>query len=284
MKRLIRLWTRVAAWPWWARWPAKWAAFCAVTLLVLFPDPRHLIRQIGIVRDPSRLIEPEAPALAAMRAGFDRRVSPDLAPAEQLRATEAFVLDRIPYAYDWEIWNVLDYWPTVEQILDKGKEDCDGRAVVAASLLAGRGFEPRLACDLVHVWVETTHGPCMGPRAKSVLDAGDGRFTFTMPDIGQWIDMLSMGAGVFPFGRQLALVLTAALLLQDPRGGWPRASAWIGLAVLGIVCLRLSASPDGPHWLSAPACGFMFLATAGSLAYPRLRKRTPALASNRRPR
>ena len=119
-------------WP--LRIPVKWAIFAVVVLLVCFPYPHMLIRHVRHWRDPDALIAPDAQVLRP----FVEELLPLLdnrSPEEALEHVERYVYEKIPYEWDWNTWGVADYLPTVEEVMEKGVEDCDGRAVIAASLL-----------------------------------------------------------------------------------------------------------------------------------------------------
>jgi hypothetical protein len=274
MGAFLRCWIRLSQLPWWTRWPVKWVVLVAVLVVVLFPNPLLLARQIRIYGEADRLIDPDAKSLADMKDDFERIVPPTLPAAEQLLGVEIFVHDRIRYAFDWEIWSVVDYWPTVDEALSRGSEDCDGRAIVAASLLADRGFSPRLATDLVHVWVETDVGSCMGPGKSTVMRTdGTGNAIYNTPSLLQSFRALSFGISVFPLWRELVLLFTGALLIYDPRGGRTGFLALSGIAMLGL--LGLWAGGGLNHRVSLSAAGGIGMAAAllGLWAWPLVRNR-----------
>ncbi|MBI4581778.1 MAG: hypothetical protein HY718_18930, partial [Planctomycetes bacterium] len=130
------------------RWPIKWGIFAVVFLLTLYPHPNFLRRHIQHLRGLDRLPDSAEPALAPLAARFrsyleDQGVSPSDGPA-LLAAVNRFVHREVPYAWDWEVWGVADYLPTVAEVVARGREDCDGRAVVAAALLRGENIPAEL--------------------------------------------------------------------------------------------------------------------------------------------
>jgi hypothetical protein len=126
-------------------------------------------------------------------------------------------------------------------------EDCDGRAVVAASLMRRLGYQASLVTDLRHVWVKTPHGEWMGPG---------GRTTVVSTPQGNRVDLrtlwanvpisLSYGISVFPFWREVIILATAYLLLLHRRMSW-RIAAPAGLVLLqGLLFMRCGGlSPQG---------------------------------------
>jgi len=72
-----------------------------------------------------------------------------------VKVIEKFVLKRIRYVSDYETWDNMEYWPTAEEVWQRRQEDCDGRAILAVSILRSRGYpSARLAISLDHMWAE----------------------------------------------------------------------------------------------------------------------------------
>ena len=152
---MVCWWQRLHDRSWQVRWPIKWATLVVVTLIVCFPYPRTLLRHLAHARNPNLLIEPDAPALAPLLITLRPQIRSAQDHHETLRIVQQFVHETIPYAFDWETWGVVDYLPTVEELLSKKREDCDGRAVLAASLLRNLGYEANLVTDgLQHVGLD----------------------------------------------------------------------------------------------------------------------------------
>lgn len=231
------------------RWPLKIAIALSITTLVLYPRPNLLVRNIIHWSRLDLLIEPEEPGLAPLEAAVRARLGPDADAAEALRIVEDVVYQAIPYAWDWDTWGVADYVPTVAQTLRAGQEDCDGRAVVAASLLARLGYEARLMSDLGHVWVWTPHGQTMSPSEPAggevFVQQGESGSTLNWAAVFNlralaidWPRNIAYGIAVFPAGREMILLAAAWLLALGRRPN--RALAAIGLALLivGLLTIR----------------------------------------------
>ncbi|MBK8268240.1 MAG: hypothetical protein IPK83_07990 [Planctomycetes bacterium] len=255
------------------RIPLKLLAFGIVTILTLFPDPIQLSRHLSHVTNLEKMVQPDAPELAAMEVELlarldasaivssqpaiqnapERSLTPVAkpgvrSPRETQREVERFVLEKVPYDWDWNIWGSADYMPTIAEMFEKAKsyadgkirEDCDGRAVMAASLMRRLGYDSHIVTDLRHVWVVTKEGEWMGPgRAKSVRSTSRGNKTDVWATIINIPVSLSYGIAVFPLWRECIIAATAYLLLLHRKMGWR--SAVIGgiLLIEGLLFMRL---------------------------------------------
>src|SRR5882762_8266299 len=74
----------------------------------------------------------------------------------------------------------MEYWPTAEEVWQRRQEDCDGRAILAVSILRSRGYQSaRLAISLDHMWAEVNcreKQPEMPAEIVSILHP-DSRFS-----------------------------------------------------------------------------------------------------------
>jgi len=228
--------------PWYARLPVKWLVFAVTVLLVCYPNPRLLRRHLEHWRDPDRLIEPDARELEPLWEELRPKVAPELAGPQALKVVEKYVYDRIPYAWDWDTWGAADYLPTLAEVIEKGREDCDGRAVVAASLLRRLGFQAQIVTDLGHVWVKTDQGETMGPgKVKVVVATAEG----VRVQEGAWKQVaraVAYGIAPFPLVRELIVLGVLWWLLLRPGGGALCASAALVLLLNGLIILRLAGA------------------------------------------
>lgn len=234
------VWQRLQTAPVALRWPTKWALFAAVVLLTAYPRPDLLVRQIGQLRRLNDLPNPHEPALQPVRGRFsaflDARGVNRTEPRRMLAAVNAFVQREIPYSWDWDNWAVADYTPTLAELLARGTEDCDGRAVLAAALLRSEGIPAELVCDLRHVWVSTPHGDTMDPLGPPLIRSNGGGLP-----LKSWLRLIdpappAFGIAVFPIGREL-IVLTAMWLLLLP--AHPRRTHAMGGLVMLVAALVL---------------------------------------------
>jgi hypothetical protein len=107
---------------------------------VLYPNPANLI--ISIHRLLNFGADPDAVAFMLNDLPSD--------PA----AIEKAVLARVHYRYDWEVYGMPWYCPTVEQVLEKGEGDCNGRALVFASVLEAENISYQVRVSPIHIWVD----------------------------------------------------------------------------------------------------------------------------------
>lgn len=279
---------------WYVRLPLKVAVFSIVTLFVLFPSPAQLLRHLSHLGNLEAMVDPEAPELAEWEREIRKHLEawasarmksppgseaefPDgggattseAPPAAVQGWIEGLVTRKIEYAWDWDVWGAADYMPTVGEMFARAegsedgrlREDCDGRAVMAASLMRRFGYQSSIVTDLRHVWVITPEGEWMGPgRNKTIESSSSGNRTSIAATLGNVPVALSYGIAVFPLWRELIILATAAALVchrRMPR----RAIALGGLLILqGLLFMRLGFfSPGGvseaahawPAWVGA---------------------------------
>ncbi len=230
------MWRRWHARSGWTRIPLKLALFVCVLVLTLFPKPWLIFTLAERARDFNALIDPShvglEPFVAEVRAAA---AEPNAPPETAL--VQKVVLQRVPYSFDWETWGVAEYLPTVDDVLRAGREDCDGRAIVAASVLRRMGYDATLVTDLLHMWVVTPQGELMNPTSaqKTLVGGSAGtEFQLTPAAVRNFARGFAFGVAVFPLGRELILAAALCLLTMHPRSsGWRRVSGclliWIGL-------------------------------------------------------
>ncbi len=216
----MRFWIRIHNWPRWKRWGLKALVLALTVLAVCFPHPVLLARHIVRWTDPNAMIDPDAsqldPLVEKLKSQLPDGANQDSHPKEILRAVELLVYEKLPYAFDWDTWGMADYIPTVEEALGKGREDCDGRAVVGASLLKRVGFESQLETDGAHVWVSTPQGDTMGPGQVSMIETTptgvkvNTQWLWTMPRI------MAVNVALFPLVRELIIAAVVWILILHP--------------------------------------------------------------------
>lgn len=256
---------------WWKRLPLKVALMAITVLVVCFPYPGQLVRHIQHWSDPNALIEPDAPALLPLYEELAPQLSPEQSPPEALRVVEQFVYKKLPYEWDWNTWGVSDYMPTVSEALEKGREDCDGRAVVAASLLAKLGFKAQIVADFAHVWVWTEQGQTMSPGKAAVVKVTKEHGVELEPGaLRQLLRSIGYGVSVFPLKRELIILGVFWLLVL-------RSSIRIGSAIVcallllnGLMLMRLGSANYASPVFAAQVIGCLnLLAAAITQCFPR---------------
>ncbi len=223
---------------WFIRLPTKLFVLALTVFFVCFPYPATFWRHFVRWRNPSLLIEPNAPALQPWVEELQTKIPSGTPDRRIVRVVEAFVYDHVPYAWDWDNWGVSDYIPTVAEVVARGREDCDGRAVVAASLMTRFGVPAQLVSDFGHVWVTTAAGDAMGPgEAPAIVSTDRGvkvRWS-AVPNIGR---ALLFGIAVFPWPREAIVLVVFWILLLRRHGGFAGSVLpGVGMA-MGLWALR----------------------------------------------
>ncbi|MBI5800028.1 MAG: transglutaminase domain-containing protein [Verrucomicrobia bacterium] len=220
MKRLVS--TGAQFWHWLEtqrplkRSSLKLLLFAAVVLFALYPNPVLLVRQISHLLDMESLIQPDLPAMPEINRDIDQLLATNTPALTEFKAVERFVYRNVPYQYDWHGWWNLDYWPTAAEVWERKREDCDGRAVLAASILRARGHaDARLVANLQHVWVAAGTNELMGPMIDKNFRREGGKTILTFPAMKTLLDSLAMTCK-FPAWRVVLLLLTLLALVFHP--------------------------------------------------------------------
>lgn len=265
---------------WYARLPVKWSLFGLTVLAVCYPYPHLLVRHLGHWRNPNALIEPDAPSLQPFVEELGPTITPGLDPKIALRRIEQFVYLKVPYEWDWNTWGVSDYFPTVAEVLDKGREDCDGRAVVAASLLRKFGFRSRIVTDFSHVWVKTDQGETMGPGKRKAVEATEHGLAIDWKALVELPRSLAYGVAVFPALRQWIVVGVLWLLTITPGSHPVRNGVALALFLGGLHLLRAGGADYERAILWMQACGAGVFALGLVVLWVRSRRRPIDPATN----
>jgi hypothetical protein len=260
------------------RWPIKVLVIGAAAFLVSFPNPVRFVRHVGHWRAPDRLIDLDEPLLVPLVEEANRLHLSDLPPEQVLSGVESLVIERIKYDWDWNTWGAADYLPTLREVLETGREDCDGRAVAATAVLRKLGYDADIVTDLTHVWVRTDFGDTMGPgqHGSSVVTDEQGIHIKWWEAIRHLALSWSYGLAVFPRVRELIVLAVIWLLLLRPGLGLVRSVIGACALVVGLflVC-HGGITPYQPQvWAQWLGSGTMIAAIVGMswLGKRRMRK------------
>ncbi len=234
--------TSLRAWLWLAqlragwRWLVKLLLLGVVVLFTLYPHPVLLVREIQHLSNVESLIQPDLPEVAEMNREITAQLKPDATKREEFRAVERYVYEHIRYEYDWFNWGNLDYWPTAKEAIDRKREDCDGQAIVAASVLRARGFKTAsVVANLQHCWVTVDGSELMGPQPdKNMRRVGD-RVVLSFPEVRTILASTAM-INKFPAVRCLVILVTVLVLAYHP---CRNLSGFLGVLTLGLVGMVL---------------------------------------------
>jgi hypothetical protein len=256
------------------RWLIKPFLFAAVTVLVLNPNLKRAFLQVGHVLQPDSLIQPSFGAMPSINAQIDRIVRADRGRHSEARLVAKFVLQKIYYVSDYENWGNLDYWPTAEEAWHRGQEDCDGRAILAASILRSRGYHSAaLAVSLDHMWItvdENEKDPSRPPHLVALLGPNPdlcvplhkkSRLGDLVLLAKAFLHPATFGdasthlfAGI-PAVRKAILIVAFLLLCAHP---WQKPAGALMVTALGLVSAILLANWDPDH-------GPLLMAMSGSI-------------------
>ena len=274
-----------AAWSWlaglrWAwRWLVKLVMLGVVILFALYPHPVLLVTQIQHLCNIESLIQPDLPEMAAINREIDAKLPPGAMRKEEFKAVERYVYEHIRYEYDWFNWGNVDYWPTAQEVLARRREDCDGQAVLATSILRARGFKTAtVVANLQHVWVAVDGAELMGPKADKNLHRVGGKVVVTLPHWRTWLDGGSM-INKFPSLRLLLILFAALVLAYHPCRNLTGLLALAVIALVGFVVLLDWANHFDPRanelglGLLAIAFGLLLAAWVGALLATRIHRR-----------
>lgn len=183
-------------------------------LLILYPNPVRLAVSVR------RLATPKVDTAAVETLAASLPSDPS--------AIEEAILDDIPYEYDWEVYDMPWYYPTVAEALENGQGDCKARAIVLASVLEAKGIPYRIKSSPMHVWVDydgkgesTTEDPEAGFYE---VDPQTGARSLRLPgiDLAEFADVFWQGFWPpMPVERKV-LLISGLVILLALRIAWPR--------------------------------------------------------------
>jgi hypothetical protein len=113
---------------------AMWA------ILVLYPNPGRLAASVYRLKNP--------PVQPLAVSGIARELE-NSSPGE----IRDFVYRTIPYSFDWEVYNMPWYFPTLEEALQNESGDCKARYLLFASLMEELDIPYYKNISLTHIWV-----------------------------------------------------------------------------------------------------------------------------------
>ncbi len=225
------------------RWPLKMFLFGVITLLVLFPRLDRLWITIPRWLNPESLVNPNSPALQPLVSEFDSIRQPDWDRPRLAQEIQYFVYRKVPYDWDWNIWGNADYFPTVEEVMTQKREDCDGRAIVAASLLRRYGIKAWLVLGGGHAWVKTDVGEVMGPASRKAVEVTEQGPQVNWSYLWQLYKDIAMGISVFLLPRELILVCAFWILMMSRSLRIRDTLVWLAVLTVGLMLIRESGYP-----------------------------------------
>jgi hypothetical protein len=227
------LWKKLAELRFIWRLAIKLVIFGGVLVVVLYPHPGLFFKQLHNYLDFESLIQPNFSEIGVINREIDAMLLPDATRENEFKVIQRYVYQHIRYEYDWKNWGNIDFWPTAEQVWERKKEDCDGQAILAVSILQSRGFETaKLVGNIRHVWVAVDRQELMGPDKEQTLRLEGGRITITRPSLELILNTTALYIADFPAIRNLILFFTFLLLCYHPCRNLTR---FLGMTTLGLV-------------------------------------------------
>jgi len=199
-------------------------------LFLLYPNPLKLVMSIHSFINPD--INP-----AAVEFMLE-----DL-PSDPVAIEEA-IIAKITYRLDWELYGMPWYFPTVEEILERGEGDCKARALVLASVLKAKDISFQVNSSPVHVWVdyegkkETTFENDQVKFYQNDPETGEKQFQIPEIGLGKLMDSWRQQLWTpMPIDRQI-LLISGLLALVVARVGLRKSRKFLKLLLthkMGLV-------------------------------------------------
>ncbi|PWI47927.1 hypothetical protein CEE45_09130 [Candidatus Heimdallarchaeota archaeon B3_Heim] len=187
-----------------------------VTVIYLFtgftPNPFAWPGQISNRIALTETIQPDNPQIEEFNAKFEDYYANEFVPLSsfpsdpielEIYAVGRFTIQEIEYGEDITNYLSWDYRPSLSEVLNRGSDDCDGRAIVACSLLTFRGYDSYVVIGKWHAWVEVH---LEEGRTITILDEG-------LQDISPWYTKYNTEKIDFQWLTFLDLVLHNFLLI-----------------------------------------------------------------------
>lgn len=168
------------------------------TLFVLYPNPY----QLGVTL--YRIYKPAVDSKAILHML-------DQLPNDP-QAIENYVLEKLPYQYDWQTYGVPFYFPTAKEAVLKGTGDCKTRFIVIASIFEAMEIPYNQSFSLSHFWIDyegkTENNIEQSDYALILRDESGTRLQLPKEDLVEIFDVLKEGFWDYmPLPRKILLTL-----------------------------------------------------------------------------
>lgn len=239
-------------------------------VLLCFPAFWLLPEQVHrrVTRETS-LLTPDAPAVQQAVTEFLAE-TPDFASqplADQLAAVKAWVMREVVWELDFVLYSVAAHVGTPTEALTLGSDDCQGQAVVMASMLLALGFPHVWAVESPFHWWVLVRDPALGPlpagwersieahrAAGAFVEVNRrGRYnTKPLEKVEEIVLLFSPNETLYPRGPLEAfwISVTAGYKFRDTLDDAFLGSAWpllfVAMLVLGMVAAALTRYQRAP--------------------------------------
>ena len=239
MRIFCSLWERVANFRFVWRLIVKLAIFFIFLLVILYPNPVLLVKQIHNYLDMESLIQPDFVGIETINRELNAIIPSEVSPQKKFLAIEQYVYQHIQYEYDWDNWGNIDFWPTAEQVWKRQREDCDGLAILAASILRSRGFKTAtLVGNMRHIWVNVDQWELMGPDQEQNIRPEGGKTIVTLPSFNLMFGAMAIYVADFSTIRNLMLFFVMLVLCYHPRKNFTQFLSMTIVGLVGFILLK----------------------------------------------
>jgi hypothetical protein len=239
MRIFWTLWWKLAQPRFIWRLTIKLVIFGCVLFVILYPNPVLFLKQIQNFLDLESLIQPDFSEIDLINQEIDAALPADATREHEFNIIQRYIYHHIRYEYDWENWGNIDFWPTAEQVWARKKEDCDGRAVLAVSILRSRGFESaKLVGNIRHIWVDVDRYELMGPDKEQTITREEGKTRIVLPSRDLLLGSVAIHIADFPAIRNLIVFFTLIILCYHPCQNVTRFFGITTIGLVGFILLR----------------------------------------------
>ncbi len=239
MQMLCVLWERLARIHLVWRLLVKIGMFMVTLFFVLNPHPVLFMKQLPRYADMESLIQTDFQGLETINRDIDAMLPPGADQKQELAVVQKYVYQHIRYTYDWDNWGNIDFWPTAEQVWERRQEDCDGQAVLAASILRSRGFSSAtLVGNIQHIWVQLDQQDLMSPMAEQNISREKGKLVVRLPSLKVILGAMAIYITDFPTIRNLLLFWVILLLCYHPNTTFIHFLGTMSIGLLGFILLK----------------------------------------------
>ncbi len=237
MKKLAALWTWLASRSFTIRFLIKLLIFLIILMIVVSPNPVLNVKQIAAYTNTEALFAP-FPELETINAEIDSLLPEDYTFKDEYNTIVRYVYQHVPYQFDWDNWVNAEYWPSAQQTWERGKEDCDGRAILAVAIFRSRGYaDANIVGSMRHLWIKVAGQEGMGPDTEKIMVVEDGRKKMRMPPISYLLEAFANQLYYYPECRMAVIVLSLLVLIYHPTKNLKLLLAILLVALLGFMMI-----------------------------------------------
>ncbi len=245
MKKIIAMWDWLAGRSTGIRFMLKFVFFLFVLMIVVSPNPVLNVKQISAYINTEQLFQ-SFDDLKTVNATIDSMLPEDYSFKDEYNTIVRFVYQHVPYQFDWDNWSNAEYWPSAEETWKRGREDCDGRAILAVAIFRSRGYtDANIVGSMKHLWIKVNGQEGMSPDTEKVMVVQDGRKKMRLPSMVYLLDALASQLAYFPIFRMAVIVLTVLILAFHPTKNLKLLLAILLVSMIGFMLIL-----DWSHYVS----------------------------------